>query len=154
MKELKKYYNCNNVNNNYNININNQIIINTNTTNNSYNTNLKEFLNNNSKKNTYDLFKLYKSKNIVKTEKSHPSEDNYGTNNFKKYKTRNINSNTNQYYSHPNNNGNESQTKNSLGLNNKIIKSYHNKKYSGISDLLNENKNILFLKNKSKTKKK
>ena len=154
LKELKKYYNYNNVNNNYNININNQIIINTNPTNNSYNTNLKEFLNNNNpKKHDNDLFKLYKSKNIVKFEKNNPSEDNCGINNLKLYKTRNINSNLIQYYTNPSNSGNESQNKNSLGLNKKIIKSYHNKKYSGISDLLNDNKKLLFLKNKSKTKK-
>ena len=154
LKELKKYYNYNNVNNNYNINISNQIIINTNPTNNSYNTNLKEFLNNNNpKKHDNDLFKLYKSKNIVKFEKSSPSEDNCGINNLKLYRTRNINSNLNQYYTNPSNSGNESQNKNSLGLNKKIIKSYHNKKYSGISDLLNDNKKLLFLKNKSKSKK-
>ena len=107
----------------------------------------------NPKKHDNDLFKLYKSKNIVKFEKSSPSEDNCGINNLKLYKTRNINSNLNQYYTNPSNSGNESQNKNSLGLNKKIIKSYHNKKYSGISDLLNDNKKLLFLKNKSKTKK-
>ena len=149
LKEFKKYYNYNNINNNYNININNQITINANINNHSYNNNLKEFINSNINKKDYDLFKLYKGKNFFKTEKKNPSED-FGSNNLKKYKTRNITSDLNKYYSNPTNNESRNQTKNSLGLNNKIIKSYHNKKYSGITNFLNDKKRLILLKKTSK----
>jgi len=156
IKEFKKYYNYNNINNNYNININNQIIINTNSENHSYNTNLKEFMNNNNnKKQDFGLLNLYKGKNLLKSEKKDPLKDILGNNNnLKKYKTRNIKSGLQKYYSNPNNNENESKSKNSLGayLNNKIIKSYHNKKYSYAQNLYNDNKKLLFLKRKNKNK--
>ena len=154
IKEFKKYYNYSNINNNYNINISNQIIINTNSGNHSYNTNLKDFLNNNIKKQDYGLFNLYKGKNLLKTEKKAPVQpvhDILGmNNNLKKIKSRNISSGLHNYYSNPNNE-NENKSKNSLGgyLNNKIIKSYHNKKYSYAPNLYTDNKKLLLLKRKN-----
>ena len=155
LKEVKKYNNNNNGKNNYNININNQIIINTNLNNYSYNTNLKEFMNNNSSKQDYGYFNLYKNKNISKNSKKNPApHDMLGinNNNFKKYKTRNTNSGLKKYYSNPNDE-NEISPKNIIGnVNNKIMKSIHNKKGSNISNLFNDNKKMLFLKKRSKNK--
>ena len=146
-KESKKYLNYNNINNNYNININNQIIINANTNPNnfSYSTNLKEYVNSKIKNQDFGLLKLYKGKNY---EKRNSTQDCFGVNNnnIKKNRTRNINSGLQKFYTNPNNNGNGSLTKNDFGYN-KIIKSYHNKKLSGISNLMNDKK-LLFLKKK------
>ena len=111
--------------------------------------------NNNNKKQDFGLLNLYKGKNLLKSEKKDPLKDILGNNNnLKKYKTRNIKSGLQKYYSNPNNNENESKSKNSLGayLNNKIIKSYHNKKYSYAQNLYNDNKKLLFLKRKNKNK--
>ena len=87
---------------------------------------------------------------MKKIEKRNSTQDFFGTNsnnnNNKKYRTRNINSGLQKFYTNPNNNGNGSLTKNDFGYN-KIIKSYHNKKLSGISNLMNDKK-LLFLKKK------
>ena len=55
------------------------------------------------------------------------------------------------YNSNPNNIG--SKSKNSMGsLSNKIIKSYHNKKFPGINKYLNENQKLIFFKKKKNKK--
>ena len=151
-KYFQNFYNHNNINNNYNININNQIIINTNQKNQFYNTNLKDFINNNIKKQNLDFFNIYKGRYFLKNEKTNPIQDILGSNNkIKNYKTRNINSSLHIYYSNPTNNEYKNKSNNNLGsLSNKIIKGYHNKKNPGISNYLSGNKNLIFLKKRSK----
>ena len=154
LKELKKYTN-NNSNNNYNININNQIIINANLNNYSYNTNLKELMNNNFTKPDYGIFNLYKNKNILNKDQKHTVEDNIigiNNNNIKKNKTRNINTGLKKYYSNPFDENEISPKNGIVNINNKIMKSYNNKKAYNISNLLNDNKKMLFLKKRSKNK--
>ena len=151
-KYFQNFYNHNNINNNYNININNQIIINTNQKNQFYNTNLKDFLNNNIKKQNLDFFNIYKGRYFLKNEKTNPIQGILGSNNkTNNYKTRNINSSLHIYYSNPTNNEYKNKSNNNLGsLSNKIIKGYHNKKNPGIYNYLNDNKKLILLKKRSK----
>lgn len=152
-KDVKYFHNSNN---NLNININNQININTNSTSNSNNKNLKDYLNTKIKNQDVGLYNFrHGSKYINANAATYISGGNgFNFNNLnfqeKKYKTRNINSglksvNTHNCNFHNNYISNKGD---------KIIKSYHSKNVSSLTDLMNNNKKLMTMYNKNCSKSK
>ena len=171
-KSKTNYNNCKNKyhnnNTNYNININNQININTNAntntnTNNAY-TNLKngkdylntkiknQELNNNNLKDTYANNFLNTNSNLHMSSCNGINSHNHNSENInlnKKMRARNINSGLKK--------GKIYINKNNVNTRNEenIIKSYHTKSVSSLTDLINHNKKLMGLyKNVSKSKSK
>ena len=166
----KKYHNNNT---NYNININNQININTNSNNNT-NTNPNNGINNlksgkdylntklkNQELNNHNNTKDIMGNNMLNTNSNlhmssitganinnnHHNSENINAN--KKVRTRNINSGLKKRNTHG--------YKNNINAKNEenIIKSYHTKSVSSLTDLINHNKKLMGLyKNASKSKSK
>ena len=142
-----------NINTNYNININNQININTNT--NTGGKNLKDYLNMKIKQNDIRLSNLRQGINCINLRGGvyitgsnlnlHNLKNNVNRN--KKSRGRNVNSGlkNGNLETNGNNNTNGKNEDN-------IIKSYHTKSVSSLTDLINQNKNLISLyKNISKS---
>ncbi len=162
-----KYHNNNT---NYNININNQININTNSnSNNAYNIikNGKDYLNtkirnqiknkesiNNNIKDIYSNNFLNTNSNLHMSGYNGINNHNHYSENInltKKFRTRNINSSLKKGKFYININKTKGNTKNEEN----VIKSYHTKSVSSLTDLINHNRKVIgSYKNISKSKSK
>ena len=156
-KNNKNSYNNFNTATHYNININNQINININNKdNNNKNLNLRgsKKKNKSNKKNinigSQQMKNFSKKKTTINTNSNNKLVNIPGINNNKiKIRTRNYNASLKSGFT---------QNYNYIGKNDKIIKGYHTKSVSNLTDLINHNKKLMSLyksmsKSKSKDKK-
>ena len=152
-KNNKQSYNNLNTATHYNININNQINININKNNNNINkkgNQIKSKTNNNKLNIINSQRKNLSKKTINSTNSKNKLMNLVGLENNKvKVRTRNYNVSLKSGYT---------QNFNSNGRNNKILKGYHTKSVSNLTELINHNKKLISLyngmsKSKSKDKK-